>query len=138
MDLAFGDLARVGATLDKIIAEAPKDSARLNGACWTRATYRFELEKALANCNAAIAIQENPAILDSRGLVHLQRGELAAAIADYDAALAKAATMPTSLYGRGLARRRSGNVKDGDADLAAARKINAGIDEEFAGYGLKP
>jgi tetratricopeptide (TPR) repeat protein len=138
MELAFGDFALVGVKLDKNIAEAPKNIARLNGACWMRATYRFELEKALANCNAAIAIEENPFVLDSRGLVHLQRGELAAAIADYDAALAKAAKVPTSLYGRGLARRRSGNVKDGDSDLAAARKLDAKIDELFAGYGLKP
>ncbi len=109
-----------------------------NQACWARATHRVDLDKALADCDAGVAIRASPAILDSRGLVHLQRGEWAAAIADYDAALAARPRMAGGLFGRGLAKIRSGNAKDGNADLAAARAINSRIDEEFADYGQKP
>ncbi|WP_404713362.1 DUF3857 domain-containing protein [Sphingomonas sp. MMS24-J13] len=138
IDEAFGHMDKVLIDLDKEIAANPKNAGLLNQSCWARATHHIELDKALARCDEGIALQKGPGILDSRGLVHLQRGEMSAAVVDYDAALAAMPQLPTSLYGRGLAKIRLGSAKDGNADLAAARKINSKIDAEFAGYGLKP
>jgi hypothetical protein len=43
-----------------------------------------------------------------------------------------------SLYGRGVAKRRKGDVAGGNADIAAARAIKADVAAEFARYGLQP
>ena len=47
--------------------------------------------------------------LDIRGLLHLKMGDLPSAIADFDAALKAEPAMASSLYGRGLAKRRRGD-----------------------------
>jgi tetratricopeptide (TPR) repeat protein len=109
----------------------------LNSRCWARALLGTELEKALADCNAAIRVQRNSAYLDSRGLVYLRMNRLDAAIEDYDAALKLSPRAAWSLYGRGLARLRSGAVDAGNADIAAAKAIHGAIEDEAGGYGLK-
>jgi tetratricopeptide (TPR) repeat protein len=138
IEIAFEHFDAAGKQLDDLIKSNPGNATLLNNACWTRATQKFQLDEALANCNAAIAAQKDGGFLDSRGLLYLQRGDAKAAIADYDAALALRPDLAASLYGRGLAKLRSGAAKEGNVDLATARKINPKIDEEFAGYGLKP
>jgi hypothetical protein len=76
-------------------------------------------------------------------LVHLRRfaylklGMLDASIADYDAALNIEPGRPYSMFGRGVARKRKGDVADGDADMAAAKTKSPAIDEEFARYGVR-
>jgi len=64
-------------------------------------------------------------------------GQTKNAIADYDAALRINPKHASSLYGRGLAKRRSGNVSGGDGDIAAAKLIQPDIADEFASYGLR-
>lgn len=81
---------------------------------------------------------DNPGVLDSRGLVYLRLGNFEAAIHDYDDALHADPSMPTSLYGRGLAKLRSGETAQGQADLAAAKKLDSGIAKLFADMGLAP
>ena len=44
--------------------------------------------------------------------------------------------VPESLYGRGIARVKSGEVEAGNADIAAAKAVSPGIAEEFAGNGV--
>ena len=44
--------------------------------------------------------------------------------------------LASSLYGRGVAKQRSGNAAAGDRDIAAARAIDPNIASEYAGYGL--
>jgi hypothetical protein len=39
---------------------------------------------------------------------------------------------------RGVIRRKTGDARDGDADLAAARLISPAIDKDYAKYGIKP
>lgn len=59
------------------------------------------------------------------------------ALADCDAALAQDAQDADSLYGRGLAKLKTGDTADGNADIAAAKNIDGGIAETFARYGVK-
>ena len=40
------------------------------------------------------------------------------------------------MYGRGLAKRKKGDQAGGDADIAAARAIQADIADEYAKYGM--
>lgn len=115
-------------------AAAPGASA-LNARCWTRATLNIQLDRALADCEAALRLNPGDAnYLDSRALVHLRAGRFARAIADYDATLKIKPGLAESLFGRGLARAAMGG--EGSADLSAARQIAPKIDEEFAGWGL--
>jgi hypothetical protein len=75
--------------------------------------------------------------LDSRGFVRLKSGELSSAIADYDAALQINPKHASSLYGRGIAKVRSGNSAGGNGDIAAAKLIQPDIADEFANYGVR-
>ena len=45
--------------------------------------------------------------------------------------------LASSLYGRGLAKLKKGDTADGDADISAAKAIEAKIVEEFARYGVQ-
>lgn len=115
------------------------DPQALNGRCWARALAGRELDKALADCNTAHNVVPGASdILDSRGLVRLRRGEYEKAIADYDVVLAKTPTMTWSLYGRGLAERHLGQAAKGDADVAAAIKLDADVAEHGKRIGLAP
>jgi hypothetical protein len=61
----------------------------------------------------------------------------AAALADYNAALALNPSKASSLYGRGIARQMQGDTT-ADADLAAAKAIQPGIAEQFSKWGVTP
>ena len=76
--------------------------------------------------------------VDSRGFVKLKIGTPRNAIPDYDEALRLQARKASSLYGRGIAKLRTGNTAGGNADIAAAKAIDARIAEEFAAYGINP
>jgi hypothetical protein len=45
--------------------------------------------------------------------------------------------MATALYGRGLARIKKGDATGGNADLAAAAKLEKKIAENFSNYGVR-
>ena len=131
-DLAVKDL-------DVLVAREPDQAGLYNDRCWVRTLGNIELDKALADCETALKLSpDNPAILDSRGLVKLRQGNPAGAIADYDAALKIRPDQGSSLFGRGVAKRKLGTKAAGDLDLAAARKIQPGVDKDFAGYGVTP
>jgi tetratricopeptide (TPR) repeat protein len=111
----------------------------MNGRCWARALQGTALDKALADCNAALKLRrDSPDILDSRGLVRLRLGDFDQSIADYDAALKQRPDNAWSLYGRGLARLKKGMSNEGRSDIAAAIAARPDIAEKAAHYGLAP
>ena len=59
------------------------------------------------------------------------------AIEDYDAALRTAPRMTAALYGRGIARLRSGDM-EGNADIVEAVKIEPAIADRMARIGVTP
>jgi tetratricopeptide (TPR) repeat protein len=77
----------------------------------------------------------NAATLDSRGFIFLKMTNFDAAVSDYDAALGSNPKLAFALYGRGLARLRNDDPA-GEADVAAAKAIQADIAEEYARYGM--
>ncbi len=130
------------AALDAWIAAHPKDetlASALNNRCWALAMWNHDLDKALADCNAAIKLRpKNAGYLDSRGMVHLRRGEFDASIADYDAALKLEPKEPWSLYGRGLAELRKGQIARGEDDLKASAAIDPDLAEHAKRLELAP
>jgi tetratricopeptide (TPR) repeat protein len=125
--------------LDRRLAANLKNAALYNDRCWLRAIVGEDLNGALADCNASLAIEPNaPEVLDSRGLVELKRRDYAAAFNDYGAAFAASPNMAHFLYGRGLARVGLGAGDDAVADLRQARLMQPGIDALYESYGLAP
>jgi len=125
----------------------------LNERCWLRATSNRDLRQGLDDCNEALnlgtdsaeqfgtlirASADDPEVLDSRALVYLRLGNLDDAIHDYDSALHTDPSIPTSLYGRGLAELRLGEKAQGQADLTAAKKLDSGVAKRFSDMGLTP
>ena len=98
-----------------------------------------DLQPALADCNESLRLQPGaPVALGTRGMVLLKLGRFDEAIADYDAGLKIYAKSPISLYGRGVARRRKGDVAGGDADIAAAKALQANVADVVARWGVSP
>ncbi len=112
-------------------------AAALNDRCWARGLWDRELDKALADCNAALSLKPgNLAFLDSRGFVEIRLGRTKDAIRDYDAILREQPKLAWSLYSRGVAKQKAGMAAAGEADMKTA----VGIDPEAAiqakRYGL--
>lgn len=109
-----------------------------NQRCWARALLGVELERALADCGAAVDSHPDSAhYLGDRGLVYLRMGDLNRALADYNAALRIDPRLAWALYGRGLVRLRQGALGEGEADIAAARAIRPSIDKEAREHGIE-
>ncbi|HET8545118.1 MAG TPA: tetratricopeptide repeat protein, partial [Pseudolabrys sp.] len=64
-------------------------------------------------------------------------GQLESAINDYSSVLRIEPALATALYGRGLARIKKGDATGGNADLAAAGKLEKKIAEDFSHYGIQ-
>lgn len=131
---------RAIARFDDWLTKYPKSfdvGTALNARCWARTLWGRELDQALADCNQALKRGSRLAeVLDSRGMVHLRRGEFALAIADYDAALKLQPKVAPSLYGRGLAKRKTGDAAGAAADLQAATAIDPRIGERMKSLGI--
>jgi len=56
--------------------------------------------------------------------------------ADYDAVLATNPVMAISLYGRGLAKQKSGDAAGAVTDMEAAKSIQADVASQFAKWGV--
>jgi tetratricopeptide (TPR) repeat protein/predicted aspartyl protease len=109
----------------------------LNARCWSRAMLGVELDQALKDCDEALDSQPRRAdYFDSRAWLHLRRGELRAALSDYDRSLRLRPDAPWSQYGRGIVRSQLGQVEEGQTDIAAARAQMPSIDAAAARYGM--
>jgi tetratricopeptide (TPR) repeat protein len=136
---AKGDIDRAISDYSEAIRLDPNKAEYLNGRCWARAIAGRELPLAVTDCTEALRIAPNDAnIMDSRGFAYLRLNRLDDAVADYDEALGRNPKQAGSLYGRGPAKLRKGDAVGGEADIAAARAIQADIAEEFARYGVTP
>jgi tetratricopeptide (TPR) repeat protein len=140
-------LNRPGGNLDEAIEDWGKAIQRdplyadaYNNRCFVIAITNNDaqhLHQALNDCNKGLALDmEDPGILDSRGLVYLKLGEFAKAIDDYDEALKRDHKKPDSLYGRGVAKKRKGDIVGGNADIKLAIDQQRDIAEKFTKYGV--
>jgi tetratricopeptide (TPR) repeat protein len=96
-------------------------------------------DDAMAECDKGVkADPKDPFPLSVRGYQRLSANHPAAALEDFNAALALKIGSAFALYGRGLARQKTGDDTGGKDDIAAARNIDPGIDERAASYGVPP
>jgi tetratricopeptide (TPR) repeat protein len=104
--------------------------------CLTRVLLGRELAKASDDCDKAIELNPNGQNLyNVRGFVDLKLGRNDQALADYNTALKLDPNSPHALYGRGLAKKRRGDV-DGEADRSAARAARPNIEQSFSMFGV--
>jgi tetratricopeptide (TPR) repeat protein len=135
---ALGRHQRALQDFDKVVSERP-NAYTYNMRCWERAIWGEQLDAALADCDASLKLKPDyAAALDSRALVDLRMGKCSKAVGDASGALSIDLNLAPSRYVRGLARLCEGNVKDGNVDIAAAKKLDPKIEETYAGYGVKP
>lgn len=136
--MKMGNPALANADFDQARKTA-ETASQLNNVAWELATRNVALPTALAIIDEAIAKKsDNYTFIDSKGFILLRLGRYREAIEQYDAALILRPKQATSLFGRGIAKRRAGSTMAGDADLKAARAVQADIDSEFADMGVKP
>lgn len=138
--VSLGDYDQGVAEFDQWVKTHPGDIGIPNvenSRCWARALAGRELDKAVADCNAAIkARPKNANYLDSRALAEFRAGSLDKALADYEAALKLDPNLSWSLYCRGLVKRAKGDKASGQADMDAALKRDPDIAKRAKGYGL--
>lgn len=109
----------------------------LNDRCWARSLTNQMLDGAMSDCRKAIRRDgEEPAYLDSLGMVLLRLGHYAKSIKAYKQALAQGPHSAWLRYGLGLAKIHSGQTDAGLADLIAARALDPEIEARATKYGL--
>jgi len=120
--------------------------------CGSRGLGGMAFDQALKDCNSAYDLMGiswwtarakwppswAAALLSTRGLIELRRGDLKRATGDDTAAIKLEPGDPYALYARGLAELRQGAKTQGRSDLAAALKLQPGIDHWYAGMDLTP
>lgn len=130
-----GDYGRALKDFDEAIRFQPTLVGLRNGRCWVR-TIIGDLQAALADCNEALRLEPNAATFDSRGLTYLKLGQWELAIADFNSALRSDPRLASSLYGRGFAKLKRGDLAGGNADIGTAKAVDQNIAGEFTRYGL--
>jgi tetratricopeptide (TPR) repeat protein len=114
----------------------PDFAPAFDNRCWARAVVGI-LKQALADCNEALRLlPRNPTTLGSRGFIFLKMTHFDAAVSDYDGALQMDPKLAFALYGRGLAKLKNEDAS-GQADIAAAKALQADIAEEYLRYGIR-
>jgi tetratricopeptide (TPR) repeat protein len=67
----------------------------------------------------------------------MKMGQFDTAIDDYDSALRFEPKLASALYGRGVAKLKRGDKIGSDADISAAKTVQAKIADEFMRYGVQ-
>jgi predicted Zn-dependent protease len=86
-------------------------------------------------------VQDRPGIafpLESRGLLHVRMRNFDRAITDLDKVVAAQPGNVWALYARGLAKLGKGLVKEGEADVSAARTANPRVVSNAIARGFRP
>jgi len=123
---------------DRALALNPQSAMALSNRCFAKAVMGRP-EEALVDCNESLRLRPgDSSTLASRGFAFLKLGRSKSAIADYDAQIRASPGNPYALFGRGIGKRLTGDIPGGNADLAAAKTIDSGIEEEMAKLGVRP
>jgi tetratricopeptide (TPR) repeat protein len=132
------DLTRAVHDFDAAIKINPNDAGALASRCYARALIGKALEGALDDCTKSLGLEANGYTNDSRGLVYLKLKRFDEALADYDAAVNGDPESASALYGRGVAKLRTGDKAGGNKDIAAAKKLDSRIAATYAKRGVTP
>ena len=116
--------------LDQAVQLEPKAGLARASRCVVRLRLE-QYQAALDDCDAVL--EENPRDVETllnRAALHLNTRQYRDAVRDYTAALDLRPNQAYALYGRGLARKASGD-SGGEADLAAAKQLDPAVTQMF-------
>jgi hypothetical protein len=130
--IAEGKTSDAIALGDKIAASQPAGEGQLTS-CKTRVLAKQDLDKALVACYST-GKPGDPAVLETRGQLHLLAGRHQDAWNDFNAALS-AKESNSTLYLRGLASAGMGKTVDALKDLATAEAGEKGIMAAYESKG---
>lgn len=135
--LAQGQFDLAMADAERVVVIAPDTPGGYRVRCEIRIAQNRDLAAAREDCNHALEINSiDTAALSARGVLNLRSGANTAAWSDFDAAVFNGRSDARTLYGRGIAGLRLGRTREGNADIAAAERLQPEITATFASYGL--
>jgi tetratricopeptide (TPR) repeat protein len=133
----LGDLQGAANDYDQAIRADGNLAEARAGRCWLDLNEDRELVRARQDADAAVvADARNVEGQLCRGVLQLREGEWANAKASFEAALAVESGNPIALFGRGVARRRSGD-NAGREDMNLARDFDGNIGGQFDDLGVR-
>ena len=118
--LAAGRKAEAEERLRAIVLRHPGAAGARNDLAWLLAASQRELELALELAEDAARMDPQPAVLDTLGYVHLQRGEIEQAVATLQRSLEGNPNAPSVRYRLGLALVKAGDSEGARAAFQAA------------------
>lgn len=133
----LGDLDGAANDYDQAIRADGNLAVARAGRCWLDLNENRELERARQDADAAVTADARN--IDGqlcRGVLQLRDGQWADAKTSFEAALAVESGNPIALFGRGVARRRSGD-NSGTEDMNQARDFDGHIGEQFDHLGVQ-
>jgi len=123
---------------DHAIRLNPKSAIALDNRCLLRAAMGRGQE-ALADCDASLRINPTDTLaLTNRGHAYLALKDYDAALSAYEVAVKADPVNPFARFGRGVAKLRKGDVASGNADITAAKVLQADVADWMAKHGVKP
>jgi tetratricopeptide (TPR) repeat protein len=128
-----GEFARSLREADAVLKIDPQSARGYGRRCMAHLAID-ELEAAIDDCTESLRLQ--PDLLfafNGRGSAYLKLGQPDKAAADFDSVirLRASAPAPIALYGRGVARQKSGDREGGDADIARAKQFLPDVEQRF-------
>ncbi len=133
----LGNFDAAIADYDAALRINPRSSRALNNRCWARAVTGSDLELALDDCTASLAIDADPNTNGTRCLVHLRLADYRSALDDCEIAYAGDPDSARALYGRGLANKGLGRHADAYRDMSAALERDPSVATEHVRYGIE-
>jgi len=133
----LGDLVGAANDYDQAIRANDNLAEARAGRCWLDLNEERELQRARQDADAAVAA--DPRNVEGqlcRGVLQLREEQWAEAKTSFEAALAVESGNPIALFGRGVARRRSGD-RDGTEDMNQARDFDGNIGQQFDRFGVR-
>jgi len=98
-----------------------------------------EPERALEYCDTSLRLQpDNTSALSYRALVFIRLNDFDGAVAEYDRCLEKEPQNASFLYGRAIAKLRSGNPTGANEDFASANGLDPNVGRLFSDVGIAP
>ncbi|MBY0567779.1 MAG: tetratricopeptide repeat protein [Hyphomonadaceae bacterium] len=147
MAIAYARRGRAKQAMDMIDEALGDFDAALNrdaslvdaraGRCWLSLQQERDLTRARSDAETAVAAAPNNVEAQlCRGILQLRGEEWTQAKSSFEAALEVEPGNPVGLFGRGVARRRSGD-SDGREDMNQARDFDRHIGERFDDWGVR-
>jgi tetratricopeptide (TPR) repeat protein len=132
------DFSGAAADYETALSIDAHNADALAGRCWTRLDRGDDVEA--ARRDAAEAASAEPGMVEAQiclGLTHLRQERWSEARAAFEDAARLAPGDASALYGRGLARKRSGDRRQGDDDIDRAFELDSHVDRRFRAVGVR-